>query len=70
MKSIYLSHKRSAKKKILVFGGFGKEINRQLRMKMRTYVKKRLVTDKGTFYSAQDVTYTVCHDFFVRIQFS
>ena len=51
------------KEKILVFGSFGKEIKRQLRMKMRTYVKKRFVTDKGTFYSAQSLTYTSSCEF-------
>ena len=45
---IFLSHARPTKK-ILEFGGFGKEINRQLRMKVRTYVNKRLVTDKRIF---------------------
>lgn len=32
--------------KILQFGGLGKEINRQLRMKVRSYVNCRMVTDK------------------------
>ena len=34
------------KNKILEFGGLGKENNRQLRMKVRTCVNKRLLTDK------------------------
>ena len=51
-KVLFLSRARSAKK-ILEFGGFGKKINRQLRMKVQTYVNKCLVTDtKGTFYCA------------------
>ena len=56
-KSIVLSHTFPAKQKkkqqkILGFGRFGKEINRQLRMKLQTHVNKRSVTDKGTFYCA------------------
>ena len=33
--------------------GFEKEMNRQLRMIVQTYINKRSVTDKGTFYGAR-----------------
>ena len=47
----YIFVTRVPYKKILEFGGFGKDINRQLRMKVQTYVNKHLVTDKVTVTS-------------------
>ena len=55
-KSIVLSTRALQKQKQnLEFGSFGKEINRQSRIKVQTYINKCLVTDKGTFYCVRAI---------------
>ena len=46
-KYVFVTGTQPAKKE---FGGLGKENNRQLRMKVQTYINKHLVTNKRTFY--------------------